>query len=96
MEAFLAFRQPKKAGELWQKVKSLKFDECKKVRILRFLHTHSHYGEIGEPEHDLSVLSEAQAVLKDLLDLMKSDDEEHFLAMVSLVTAGSQNENETN
>lgn len=96
LEAFLAFRQPQKAGELWQKVKSLNFDECKKVRILRFLHTHSHHGEIGEPEHDLSVLSEAQAVLKDLLNLMRSEDEEHFLAMVSLVTAGNQNENETN
>lgn len=96
LEAFLAFRQPQKGGELWQKVKSLNFDECKKVRILRFLHTHSHHGEIGEPEHDLSVLSEAQAVLKDLLDLMRSEDEEHFLAMVSLVTAGNQNENETN
>jgi len=96
LEAFLAFRQPQKAGELWQQVNSLNFDKCKKVRILRFLHTHSHHGEIGEPEHDLSVLSEAQAVLKDLLDLMRSEDEAHFLAMESLVTTGNQNENETN
>ena len=95
LEAFLAFRQPQKAGELWQKVKSLNFDEGKKVRILRFLHTHSHHGGIGEPEHDLSVLSEAQAVLKDLLNLMESEDKEHFSAMRSLVTAGNQNENET-
>jgi len=95
LEAFLAFRQPQKAGELWQKLKSLNFDECKKVRILRFLHTHSHHGEIGEPEHDLSVLSEAQPVLRDLLDLMKTEDEKHFSAMVSLVTADNQNENET-
>lgn len=96
LEAFLAFRQPQQAGELWQKVKSINFDECKKVRILRFLHTHSHHEEIGEPEHDLSELSEAQAVLKDLLDLMKSEDEKHFSAMESLVTADNQNENETN
>ena len=61
------------------------FDESKKVHILRFLHTHSHYGEVGEPEHDLSVLSEAQEVLKDLLDLIKSEDEKHFRAMESLV-----------
>jgi len=95
LEAFLAFRQPQEAGGLWQKMKSINFDECKKVRILRFLHTHSHHGEIGEPEHDLSVLSEAQAVLKDLLNLMRSEDEEHFLAMESLVTAGNPSEDET-
>lgn len=96
LEAFLAFRQPQKPGELWQKVNSLNFDECKRLRILRFLHTHSHHGEIGEPEHDLSVLSETHAVLKDLLDLMRSEDEKHFLAMESLVTAGNQSEDETN
>ncbi len=96
LEAFLAFRQPQKAGELWQKVKSLSFDESKKVRILRFLHTHSHYGEVGESEHDLSLLGEAQAILKDLLDLMRSEDEKHFLAMESLATSNSHDENETN
>jgi len=94
LEAFLAFRQPQKAAELWQQLKTLDFTESKKVRILRFLHTHSHHGEIGEPEHDLSLLSEAQAVLKDLLDLMRSEDEDHFSAMVSLVTATNQNDSE--
>jgi len=93
LEAFLAFRYPQRAGELWQKVNSLDFDGCKKVRILRFLHTHSHHGEIGEPEHDLSVLAEAQEVLNDLLDLMRTEDEKHFSAMENLVTAGNQNEN---
>ncbi|TFE70582.1 hypothetical protein A7Q10_05740 [Methylacidiphilum caldifontis] len=74
---------------------SINFNDCKKTRILRFLHTHSHYGEIGEPEHDLSILSEAQEVLKDLLDLMKSEDEKHFSAMESLVTKSNKNENKT-
>lgn len=85
MESFLAFRQPDISGELWQKVKDLKFDEVKKVRILRFLHTHSHGDVVGEPEHDPSVLGEADAVLKDLLDFIRSQDSKHFDAMVKLV-----------
>lgn len=92
----MAFRHPQKAGELWQKVKSLNFDEGKKVRILRFLHAYSHHEEIMEPQHDLSMLSEAQAVLQDLLSLIKAQDEKHFLAMESLVGAENQNENEAN
>jgi len=85
METFLAFRQPDISGELWQKVKDVNFDEAKKVRILRFLHTHSHGDAVGEPEHDPFVLGEAESVLKDLLDFIKSQDPKHFDAMVKLV-----------
>ena len=92
LEAFLAFRQPHMAGELWQKMQVLKFDEAKKIRILRFVHTYSHSGTLGEPEHDLSLLSEAQAVLKDLLKLMQSQDADHFSAMVHLATASEAEE----
>ena len=91
LEAFLAFRQPL-PGELWEKMQLVKFDEAKKVRILRFLNTHSHSNEIGEPEHDLSLLSEAQAVLKDLLMLMQSEDAAHYSAMGSLVAASEAEE----
>lgn len=86
LEAFLAFRQPAKAGELWQKMKDADFDETKKVRILRFLHTHSHGGAIGEPEHDPSLLGEAGSVLKDLLEFIKAQDPGHYEAMVQLVS----------
>ena len=92
LEAFLAFRQPQPFGELWQKLQAVKFDEAKKIRILRFLHTHSHGGTLGEPEHDLSLLSEAQAILKDLLNLMQSQDPDHFSAMVSLIAASNTEE----
>ncbi len=85
LEAFLAFRQPQISGELWQKLKLLTFDETKKIRIIRFLHTHSHNSAHGEPEHDLSLLSEAQAILKDLLELMKAEDGAHYTAMETLV-----------
>jgi wobble nucleotide-excising tRNase len=85
LEAFLAFRQPRASGELWQQLKDAKFDEAKKLRILRFLHTHSHGDAIGEPEHDPSLLSEAGSVLKDLVEFIKAQDPEHFAAMVELV-----------
>lgn len=85
LEAFLAFRQPQTSGELWQKVQAVPFDEAKKLRILRFLHTHSHSSAVGEPEHDPSVLAEGAAVLKDLLELIQSQDTAHYSAMVQLV-----------
>lgn len=85
LEAFLAFRQPRPSGELWQKLEDAEFDEAKKLRILRFLHTHSHGDAIGEPEHDPSLLGEAGSVLKDLLEFIKAQDPAHFAAMVELV-----------
>jgi wobble nucleotide-excising tRNase len=85
LEAFLAFRQPHVSGELWQKVKGLEFDETKKLRILRFLHTYSHSDVIGEPGHDPSILSEARSVLKDLLEFIQCQDPNHFAAMVEVV-----------
>ena len=84
LEAFLAFRLPQSSGDLWKKLKAVPFDEAKKVRILRFLHTQSHSIAVGEPEHDLSALAEVPAVLTDLLEMMKSLDDEHYSAMVQL------------
>ena len=85
LEAFLAFRQPQVSGELWRKMNAVPFDEAKKLRILRFLHTHSHSIAVGEPEHDLTALAEGPSVLNDLLEMIKSLDSEHFSAMVQLV-----------
>jgi wobble nucleotide-excising tRNase len=84
LEAFLAFRQPRASGELWQKLNDVEFDEAKKLRILRLLHTHSHGDAIGEPEHDPSVLGEAGSVLKDLLEFIKDQDPKHYEGMVAL------------
>lgn len=85
LEMFLAFRRPQIAGELWQKLKDVTFDEAKKVRIARFVHTYSHSDTVGEPEHDPSLLGEAQAVLADLLELIRAEDPQHFEAMVKLL-----------
>ena len=42
LEGFLAFRMPQTSGDLWRKLKNVKFDEAMKTRILRFVNTHSH------------------------------------------------------
>ena len=84
LEGFLAFRQPQISGELWRKLRDVDFDEAKKLRILRFVHTHSHSDSIGEPEHDPSLLAEAPSVLRDILDFMKDQDAKHFEAMAIL------------
>lgn len=84
LEMFLAFRRPQVAGELWQKLQDVQFDAAKKVRIVRFVHTHSHGDIVGESEHDLSLLGESRSVLADLLDLIKSEDAQHFAAMESI------------
>lgn len=89
LEAFLAFRQPEVSGELSQKMQAVRFDKAKKLRILRFLHTHSHSSDIGEPEHDLSVLAEGPTVLKDLMEMIRSLDPEHFSAMERIVVPPS-------
>lgn len=89
LEAFLAFRQPQLSGELWQKCQAVLFDQAKKIRILRFLHTHSHSAALVEPEHDPSPLSEARSILTDLLDMIKAQDADHFKAMESLVAAAN-------
>ena len=86
LEAFLAFRQPQVSGELRLKMNAVPFDDAKKLRILRFLHTHSHSIAVGEPEHDLTALAEGPSVLNDLLEMIESLDRDHFSAMVQLVS----------
>jgi len=81
LEAFLAFKQPEKTGELFQQLKDIKFDETKKARIIRFTNTYSHHGLMPEPIHDLSVLSESPYVAQDVLSLILSLDESHHRSM---------------
>lgn len=88
LEAFLAFRRPSKEG-LYEKLEHVDFDSAKKARILRFLQTHSHGGEVDDPEHDISILSETPEVLKDILDLFKSEDKRHFEEMEKTITTVS-------
>lgn len=94
LESFLAFRVPDVAGELLQKLDSVPFDTAKKTRIIRFLHTYSHLHQVTEPGHDLSVLSEAPAILQDLLALIRATDEAHHDRMVALIAPPAEPESE--
>ena len=89
LETFLAFHQPAKST-LWQKMEDAEFDEAKKLRILRFLDTHSHGDAIGAPEHDSSLLGEAGSVLRDLLEFIQAQDPAHFAAMVKVVESPAE------
>jgi len=87
LEAFLAFRQPNAMG-LYKKLDELAFDNHKKVRILRFVHTHSHSDHIEDnPDHDMSILRETPNVLKDLLALMESEDKNHYDQMLEIINS---------
>ena len=88
LEMFLAFRQPNVSGELASKLSKVEFDDAKKIRILRFLHTNSHGDAIGAEEHDPSVLAEGPSVLADVVDLIRCEDSKHFAAMEDLVNSG--------
>jgi wobble nucleotide-excising tRNase len=91
LESFLAFRVPDVAGELFHKLDSIPYDTAKKTRILRFLNTYSHSDQVVEPGHDPSLLSEAPAILQDVLALIRETDETHHDRMVALISppAGS-------
>lgn len=61
------------------------FDNAKKTRILRLLNTDSHADAISDPHHDLSLLAETQPVLRDVLEMMKAVDQEHYEGLEKLV-----------
>lgn len=85
LEAFLAFRIPDKPGELFQKLECVDYDAAKKTRILRFLHTYSHFDQVTEADHDPSVLSETPAILREVLSLICHCDAGHYKSMEVLV-----------
>ena len=92
LEAFLSFRQPDVSGGLRIKMQGIDFDKAKKLRILRFINAYSHNNAIMEPEHDPSLLSEAPAVLSNLLELIQTVDLDHYDRMVNLVKQKDKSE----
>lgn len=84
LEGFLAFKVPQASGDLYNALQIVQFEENKKTRILRFVHTQSHGADLV-PGHDPTALGECRGVLEDLFGLMKALDDGHFSAMVALV-----------
>jgi len=84
LEAFLEFKVPGK-GSIHKRLEGIKFDPAKKDRIRRFCDTHSHSRVIDEPEQDPVILGEAPHVAEDVMDLIRTVDQEHFNGMKQLV-----------
>lgn len=84
IETFLAFKNPS-SKTLQAKIEEVQFDTAKKNRILRFIHTYSHFDQIADPEHDPSILQESQAIMRDVLEFIKAVDENHFTSMDALL-----------
>jgi wobble nucleotide-excising tRNase len=87
LEAFLAFRLPHETGGLTATMQAVEWDTARKLRVLRFLHSHSHGDAIGDPEHDASLLCETRPVLNDLLAFMREQDPGHYSAMLVAIGA---------
>lgn len=89
LESFLAFRVPLgfKVTNIYQRLKYIKnFDEKKKDRIRRFVETHSHPRyESGVQDFDMTILGETTSILKDLIDLVKTEDEKHYNHLVESI-----------
>jgi wobble nucleotide-excising tRNase len=95
LETFISFKHPKKAsGGFHGMFQEIVFDEAKKSRIVRFLHTHSHDGQIDGLEHDNSILSETPQVLADVLTMIETIDKQHYDELISLMPANSGQDSE--
>lgn len=86
LESFLAFKLPDGAS-LHTKLNKLTYDTTKRDKIRRFVETHSHprYFE-GLTNFDESLLAETGQVVKDLLDLVSSEDKRHYETLVETVS----------
>lgn len=84
LESYLAYRVPGRSGDLRGKLGEIDGDDASKARVLRFLHTYSHGDVVAQPDHDPSILLETPAVLRDLLELLRRDDQRHYDQMVEL------------
>jgi len=90
LESFLAFRVPLgiKVTNIHTRLERIDgFDEKKKARIHRFVETHSHPRyESGIQDFDMSILEETTAILEDLMELVRHEDEKHYDFLVESVT----------
>ncbi|HDR88114.1 MAG TPA: hypothetical protein ENN63_00605 [Bacteroidetes bacterium] len=89
LESFLAFRIPLgiRVTNIYERLKRIDgFDEKKKARIHRFVETHSHPRyESGIQDFDMSILGETTAILEDLMELVRHEDEKHYDFLVESV-----------
>lgn len=87
LESFYAFRQPT-AEQLRDKLSASGIvAPATAARILAFVHTGSHE-EGGGDDFDMTLLSEAPAVMRDILSVINEEDSAHHAAMVDACADG--------
>jgi len=89
LESFLAFRVPvgKAEPQIRFRLQKIDFDPIKKTRIHRFVETHSHPRyESGIQDFDMTILGESAEVVKDLLELVRTEDKKHFDFLVESIS----------
>lgn len=84
LESFLSFKFPNDKENLTVLLRGGKiaYDESKKESLIKFLHTYSHKELVFDPSQEENNLSEARNIIKDLINLIKFLDEEHYYGMV--------------
>jgi wobble nucleotide-excising tRNase len=85
LESFLGFRYPSALGRAYQQLEMSSFEEGKRIRLLRFLNTYSHDANVGEQEHDPSILAETPQIMRELLEFLKHEDAGHHAEMLKLL-----------
>ena len=93
LETFLAFQYPGTGTRLARALGSVQVEswhQAKLERIRRFLSLESHGDAIGNTQMDPSLLAEAPAVMRDVLDLVKRENRDHHRRMVRAVSRAGQ------
>ena len=75
------------------KNKRIEFDKTKQVSIARFLNTYSHNDTIPDPDHEECAISEARNICKDIMDLIKFLNKDHYRRMVELIGENNDDQN---
>jgi len=84
LETFFAFRFPG-ARDFTQCVNALPDNQERAQRILRFVHMFSHGNRIAGEEHDPSLVTEAPAIMAEIMELIQAEDPRHYEEMVRCV-----------
>ncbi len=93
METFLPFKFPSETNhdKLFSKAKKkVGFDPEKIEKIKRFINAHSHADIDEMTGWDISQWSEGKDIIRDILDLVKKLDEEHYEGLCKALNKSTQ------
>ena len=73
--------------------KLIEFDKTKQDSIARFINTYSHKDTIPDLDHEECAISEARNICKDIMDLIKFLNKDHYYRMVKLISDNNDDQN---